>query len=688
MPGRHMHFTMIVTVILAGSLVQPLMAARPIDDQLHECESIAIDAAVFLVEAARGSYKLSLGGSDVELELEEYSLFTDDVRAYRYDSDSRIEIPHSAPRTFRGSVRDFPGSYLNLTVCRDLSWVRGFVVFDDHSYYIQPRFEETPLSGRSELVVYEPHQVKEMSGTCGTVDSEAPVLEHDWSRRDGPSRSNLWIVPMVDNQYVSINPATWVDRMTSLISSSHTLFFTQNVVAFVMEEYGIFTASGSHDLNVVLQAMQYNLRKNFERRQHVVHLLSGKEFIGEDIGMAPGGANIARCNGYSVIQCVNDIAYTATDYNMMLVSCHELGHNFGSTHDQAQQGAHWNILCGFVGYTVMSENWVDHCMLNYFSPANISSMQNYLGVLDHGHPGTCNFSIKDGATYTTNRVVDAGGSANSFYIDLHRRGSFAVSTSDVTGLDLVCCNTVRVGDTVTLPSGDGVKTVYLYAYDANENDLSATDTIILDTTPPSSISTLASPSHVVGESSDHRSVDVTWQAATDVTAGVAGYSILWSENPLAEPDNEVDLGVDVLAATSVELADGSWYFCILAQDNAGLNGFVSRIGPFVITPPVGVDHGAGNVPSRVVLLNNYPDPFNPSTTLKFGLPQDGQVSLCIYDATGKLVRTLLDEHRAAGYHTVAWNGRNDRGQTVVSGTYLYRLLAAGVAESSKMALVR
>ncbi|MBN1352069.1 T9SS type A sorting domain-containing protein [candidate division KSB1 bacterium] len=81
------------------------------------------------------------------------------------------------------------------------------------------------------------------------------------------------------------------------------------------------------------------------------------------------------------------------------------------------------------------------------------------------------------------------------------------------------------------------------------------------------------------------------------------------------------------------------------------------------------------VPSEFRLLQNYPNPFNPETTIEFHLPQLAEVSLAIYDLRGQLVRTLAASSRQAGCHRIAWDGRNDAGQIVVSGIYYYRIIA-------------
>ena len=87
------------------------------------------------------------------------------------------------------------------------------------------------------------------------------------------------------------------------------------------------------------------------------------------------------------------------------------------------------------------------------------------------------------------------------------------------------------------------------------------------------------------------------------------------------------------------------------------------------------------------LFQNRPNPFAPETQIAFDLPDAGQVGLAIYSPDGRLVRELLSEQRGAGRHTVTWDGRDDAGRKVASGTYFYRLRAPGVEESRRMILL-
>ena len=101
----------------------------------------------------------------------------------------------------------------------------------------------------------------------------------------------------------------------------------------------------------------------------------------------------------------------------------------------------------------------------------------------------------------------------------------------------------------------------------------------------------------------------------------------------------------------------------------------------------GVQGGA--VPTRAALLGAVPNPFNPQTTIAFDLPRQTAVSLRVFDVSGRLVRVLLDgEIVTEGRHETVWNGCDDSGRRVASGTYFYRLEAVEYSETKRMSLVK
>jgi len=91
---------------------------------------------------------------------------------------------------------------------------------------------------------------------------------------------------------------------------------------------------------------------------------------------------------------------------------------------------------------------------------------------------------------------------------------------------------------------------------------------------------------------------------------------------------------------------------------------------------------------RSGLDQNYPNPFNPITTIDFHLASAGKTVMKIYDVRGNLVRTLLNEPVSAGSHSVIWDGTDNSGRKVVSGSYFYQLESNGLMMTKKSLLVK
>jgi hypothetical protein len=96
----------------------------------------------------------------------------------------------------------------------------------------------------------------------------------------------------------------------------------------------------------------------------------------------------------------------------------------------------------------------------------------------------------------------------------------------------------------------------------------------------------------------------------------------------------------------------------------------------------------GDVPGAFALLGAVPNPFNPQTTIHFNLPQSAHADLRLYDVQGRLVRTLVSEQRPGGLNEARWDGRDQSGRAVASGTYFARLQAGGRHSVKSLVLVR
>ncbi len=94
------------------------------------------------------------------------------------------------------------------------------------------------------------------------------------------------------------------------------------------------------------------------------------------------------------------------------------------------------------------------------------------------------------------------------------------------------------------------------------------------------------------------------------------------------------------------------------------------------------------LPTQFALENNYPNPFNPTTTIKYQLPADVRVNVTIYNIQGQVVRTLVSEDQKAGYYTIQWDGRSEAGTSVATGIYIYRINAGSFVTAKKMVMMK
>lgn len=157
-------------------------------------------------------------------------------------------------------------------------------------------------------------------------------------------------------------------------------------------------------------------------------------------------------------------------------------------------------------------------------------------------------------------------------------------------------------------------------------------------------------------------------------------------------------GLEILPATYTSFGNDGAHFN--QAINAGSNGVVSQAVadaihaaadhlPVVVTlsSPTSTTV-AGAVPSVEHRLIAMPNPFNPTTTIRFFAESAGRLSLAIYDPAGRLIATLADEQRSAGDISAMWDGRNDSGRPVAGGVYFAHLNMGGTSATSRVVLIR
>ena len=100
-----------------------------------------------------------------------------------------------------------------------------------------------------------------------------------------------------------------------------------------------------------------------------------------------------------------------------------------------------------------------------------------------------------------------------------------------------------------------------------------------------------------------------------------------------------------------------------------------------------MNNTASDLGLEFALMQNQPNPFRPSTTLRFTLPSERDVRLEVFDVSGRMVKTLARGTFAPGMHTLQWNGIGEKGNRLPTGVYLYRLMAGKDVAKRKMILI-
>ena len=88
------------------------------------------------------------------------------------------------------------------------------------------------------------------------------------------------------------------------------------------------------------------------------------------------------------------------------------------------------------------------------------------------------------------------------------------------------------------------------------------------------------------------------------------------------------------------------------------------------------------------LHQKYPNPFNPSTQIKYDLAEDALVSIGIYDVTGRIVKSLINMNQSTGYHSLRWDATNNIGEAVSAGMYIYTIQAGQYRATKKMVFLK
>ncbi|MCI0452400.1 MAG: hypothetical protein L0Z51_08410 [Candidatus Latescibacteria bacterium] len=172
-------------------------------------------------------------------------------------------------------------------------------------------------------------------------------------------------------------------------------------------------------------------------------------------------------------------------------------------------------------------------------------------------------------------------------------------------------------------------------------------------------------------------IEVTWEFSSDEPVESATLYRRTMNETLPVPIATV--AADVRSFRDETVAPGKTYHYELVVRTVGDDLYRSPIATVTVSAPT------------LVLRQNHPNPFNPRTTISYDLPladASQWVRLSIRDVGGRAVRTLVNEVQPGGSHTVVWEGRDDRGETVSSGVYIYMLDVNGERRTRKLVLLK
>lgn len=172
------------------------------------------------------------------------------------------------------------------------------------------------------------------------------------------------------------------------------------------------------------------------------------------------------------------------------------------------------------------------------------------------------------------------------------------------------------------------------------------------------------------ESQTHLRYDVEYSRTRDFVQSM-------KINNLNEPQAKID-GLETNA---------TYYWRVNSKNKEGNISELSDVGSFKTSNTL-TNVEEEIIPSEFGLFQNYPNPFNPTTRISYSLPKNSLVTIKIYDMLGREVKTLVNNEVNAGNNFVVWNGDDNFGNKVVSGTYIYRITADNFVSAKKMILIK
>ena len=218
----------------------------------------------------------------------------------------------------------------------------------------------------------------------------------------------------------------------------------------------------------------------------------------------------------------------------------------------------------------------------------------------------------------------------------------------------------------------------VYAYAGNDrSDYSniAYTTAIIDT-----VNIPRAPSDLIITDTTSTSITINW---TDNSANESGFIIARRTQDEVLFSYIDTVGTDILTYQEVGLTpDNLYYYKVCSYNNFGLSDFTNTVYA-VTSKSTNIVAQNISVADSYFLGNNYPNPFNPSTSIKFGITERSYVKLTVFNSSGQEIENLIDQSLTPGTYLVKWNALN-----YTSGVYFYRIETESFSEVKKMILIK
>jgi hypothetical protein len=187
-------------------------------------------------------------------------------------------------------------------------------------------------------------------------------------------------------------------------------------------------------------------------------------------------------------------------------------------------------------------------------------------------------------------------------------------------------------------------------------------------------------------------VKLAWIAESEVNH--AGYNIYRSEvediatalrinHEMLEQGSQNGTQISYVYTDAEVYWKATYYYWL---ESVSLDGVSDFFGPLTVTINAGGEPGIPEIPMETALFSAFPNPFNPSTNLRYSMKEPGDVRIDVFNAKGQLLKSFNNSHTVPGYYQVNWNGKDSNGRNVSTGVYFYRMTSGKYTATKKMVL--